>query len=339
MRILQVIDTLNIGGAERVFVDMCNILHDYNQDVSALLLLKDKGPLAIDLRVPVKTLNRKNKWSVKTLYKCYNILTQYDIVHCHSRHIYKYIALVKLVFRLNSKIIFQDHYGSIEIDKKVPFLFDSLFKPKYYIGVSETLTEWAIEYLKIRANNVFLLQNIIKKRSQNSSSKLFEYLLVSNIKPVKNNLFAIELCKEMDSSLLLVGKNQENDYFHRIEKELNEKIILDSTVSDAQVIMSKSKIGLHTSSSETGPLVLIEYLAQGLPFLAYETGEVAKILKPHFPEYFIDNYEIGDWQKRLGTIYNSNPDTEKMQRIFEKYFGEGEYYNKLINIYKCILNS
>ena len=335
-RVLQIIDTLGIGGAERVFVDMCNILKENNQDISALLLLENNGELASELKVPIVQLNRKSKWSVISMYICSLILKKYDIIHCHSRHIYKYIALVNLVFRTNSKIVFQDHYGSIDIDKSIPFLFDTLFKPKYYIGVSNTLTQWAITALKIKQDNVFLLQNIIKRRSYNATQMNLDFILVSNIKPIKNNLFAIELCKSLDASLLLIGKSQDNDYFKEITSELNDKIRIDSTVSDAQAIMSTAKIGLHTSKSETGPLVLIEYLAQGLPFLAYETGEVAKMLKPHFPEYFIDNFDVEKWKQQLEVIRNSEPDTAKMKAVFEQYFGEKQYYDKLQNIYLCI---
>lgn len=336
MKILQIIDKLDIGGAERVFVDMCNILQEHHQDVTAMLLLEDKGELVSELKVRLISLNRKNKWSLNTMYRCSKIIKKYDVIHCHCRHVYKYITLVNHLFGSKSNIIFQDHYGSIDIDKKVPFLFDSFFRPKYYIGVSKTLTEWAIHALKANKNRVFLLQNIIKKQQHELlNKKEFEFILVSNIKPIKNNLFAVELCKSIDVSLVLIGKSQDKDYFHKLKKELNDKITIDSTVSNAQTIMSKSMLGLHTSKSETGPLVLIEYLAQGLPFLAYETGEVAKMLKPHFPEYFIDNFNIEEWKTRLELIMNSVPDTQKMEEVFEQYFGEKQYYKKLVNIYKC----
>lgn len=337
MRILQVIDQLNIGGAERVFVDMCNILNENQQDVTAFLLLDARGDLAKELKVPLKMLHRKSKWNLSSMYDCSKVIKKYHIVHCHCRHVYRYIALVNLVFRLKSKIIFQDHYGSIEIDKKVPFLFDNLFKPKYYIGVSSTLSTWALMSLKMKTENVFLLQNIIKKKKYaDLGEKQLDIILVSNIKPLKNNLFGIELCKSLKRSLKVVGKNQDLVYFNAITKEVDYEITIDTTVSDAQRLMRTAKIGLHTSKSETGPLVLIEYLAQELPFLAYETGEVAKILKPHFPDYFIDNFNIEDWQKRLDLLSTTIIDREKMQLVYEQYFGEQQYYEKLKNIYTCI---
>jgi glycosyltransferase involved in cell wall biosynthesis len=338
MKILQIIDKLDIGGAERVFVDMCNILQEHQQDVTAMLLLENKGELVSELKVRLISLNRKNKWSLNTMYRCSKIIKKYDVIHCHFRHVYRYIALVKKIFFIKSKIILHDHYGSIDIDKSVPFLFDSFLKPDYYIGVSKSLTEWAETKLKVAPENIFLLENIIiQHKSKQQLAERYDLILVSNIKKVKNNLFGVKIAAQINKSLLLVGQNQDNTYFQKTKSEIKtDNIVINSDITEVQTILHNAQLGLHTSISETGPLVLIEYLAQGLPFLAYETGEVAKILKPHFPEYFIDNFNIEEWKKRLELIMNSVPDTQKMEEVFERYFGQTQYYKKLENIYRCI---
>ncbi|WP_026976483.1 glycosyltransferase [Flavobacterium tegetincola] len=338
MKILQVIDNLDVGGAERVFVDMCNILHENNHNVTALLLLTKNGELASQLQVPFIKLDRKSKWNVSKMYRCYKIMKQYDIVHCHFRHVYTYMSIVNLIFNSNSKIILQDHYGSINIDKKIPFLLDSILKPSYYIGVSNTLRSWSIKYLKIEEVNVFLLSNIVRKKRYSMANQIeVDFILVSNIKPVKNNLFAVELCQYLKKTLLLVGQIQDKEYYSKIKTKLDDTISISTLILDSQEICRKAKFGLHTSKSESGPLVLIEYLAQGLPFLSYETGEVATILKPHFPEYFIDNFDMQEWKSKLDKIIKLDVDYTKMNTVFEQYFGEVQYYRKLENIYACIL--
>lgn len=339
MKILQVIDALNIGGAERVFVDVCNILKENDQDVSALILLENKGKLAEELNVPILDFSRNHKWDIVAMYKCGQILSSYEIVHCHLRHVYRYIALVNLLFKSNSKIIFQDHYGSIGVDTSIPFLFNSILKPSYYIGVSQTLTNWALEKVQVQRKNVFLLQNIIRKlETTESITKSSDLLLVSNIKPIKNNTFAIQLAKELKLSLLIVGRNQNDAYYNELLSDIdNSAIKIDESVSKAQSIMGNAKIGLHTSKSETGPLVLIEYLAQGLPFVAYMTGEVAQMLANDFPEFFIDNFEIHEWKEKVQNLLDNSFDRSKMKRVFEQHFGEQQYYTKLKNIYLCVI--
>src|SRR5690606_14702485 len=215
MKILQVIDTLNIGGAERVFVDMCNILKENKEAVSVLILLENKGELSKDLNndIPIINLNRKNKWNIFTMYKCSKILKKYDIIHCHLRHTYKYVAFVNFLFNTKLKIIFQDH-SSTKVSQKEAFFIKTFIKPKYYAGVSITNNNWAKTVLGIQESKTFLLENIIQKKVFiNQSDKLYDLLLVSNIKPEKNNLFAVKLCKRLNIPLLLVGKNQNNNYY------------------------------------------------------------------------------------------------------------------------------
>ncbi len=337
MKILQVIDVLEVGGGERVFVDACNILFENNVDVTALLLQEEQAVLELDLNVPKIHLDRKNKWSLISMYRCYKIIIQYDIVHCHFRHVYRYISIIKLLFKFKARVVFHDHFGSIDVHQQVPFLFDSVFKPDYYIGVSATLCSWAEKKLKISNEKIFLLQNIVRKKHIESQKEVQSYfLLVSNIKPLKNNLFAIKLCKLMSERLIIAGKNQNENYYSKVVKELDDLITINSTISSAQGLIKSAKLGLHTSKSESGPLVLIEYLAQGIPFLAYETGEVAQILKPHFPDFFIDNFEVDNWKNRIERILKAEPDQLKMLSIFEKYFGEDQYYERMEQIYQCI---
>jgi glycosyltransferase involved in cell wall biosynthesis len=338
MKIIQVIDTLNVGGAEKVFVDMSNILFENQQEISVLLLLEG-GVLKPELNSKIKLyeLSRTNKWSIKKMQECSKIVQSFDIIHCHFRHVYRYISLVKLLFPFKGKVVLQDHYGSIEVHKKVPFLFASVFKPAYYIGVSKTLTDWAENSLSVSAKNVFLLENIIIQNNVKTPNiKHYDLILVSNIKPIKNNLFAIQLAQKMNKRLVLIGQNQDSSYFDTIRLSFTDNIEINATISNAQSVMHWADFGLHTSISETGPLVLIEYIAKQLPFLAYETGEVAKTLKKYFPLYFIDNFDLAQWQERIEKIKENPLDYAKFEHVFEIEFGQTKYYQKLKAIYLCI---
>lgn len=341
MKILQVIDTLNVGGAERVFVDTCNILQENVQDITALLLLEDRGELASELKVPLLQLSRKSKWSLKSMFYCSKIINEYDVVHCHSKHVFRYVKLVSLLSFSKISIILHDHSSFIANGKEL-FILKYILKPDFYIGASDVIIKHAIGKLNIKAKRVFLLENIIRKSLDFDSKTKTDFILVSNIKSLKNNLFAVRLLEVFpQKSLKIVGKIQDKLYFNNLLNLIdstNLKVEFITETNNPQNIIKNAKIGLHTSKSETGPLVLIEYLAQGLPFLAYETGEVAKILKPHFPEYFIDNFDLKQWKTKVDIISKNEPDIAKMNTVFEQYFGEEHYYSKLIAIYKCINN-
>ncbi|WP_396148786.1 glycosyltransferase [Flavobacterium sp.] len=339
MKIIQVIDQLNVGGGEKVFVDMCNILNKNNIEVSAMFLL-EAGVLRtqLDSNIPYFEVKRIKKWSLKKIQYCSLILNKFDIIHCHFRHVYRYISLVNLLFPIKGKIIFHDHYGLIEKDTKVPFLFSTLFKPNYYIGVSKTLTYWAEKKLKVHKDRIFKLENIIiKTETIELSDKKFDFILVSNIKPIKNNIFAVKLAKKLNKSLLLVGQNQNDNYFNELSNLANESnVVVETNITNAQIILQTAHFGLHTSLSETGPLVLIEYIAHKLPFLAFETGEVSITLKKYFPDFFINSFEIDEWEERISLIQSKQYQDDLFDKVFEMEFGEKKYFSDLIEIYLCV---
>ena len=338
MKILQIIDTLNVGGAERVYINMCNILHENNHEVSAFFIL-NAGVLdeLIHPGINRYNLKRVKKWSLISMYKASTILKEYDILHCHSRHVYRYIILISKLFLLNKKIIFQDHFS---FTKKIPLFFNNFIKPRIYIGVSNELCLWANKSLQIKNSNIFLLPNIILKKKYQQIENQYDFVLVSNIRFHKNQLFAVELLKKLNRKIVLVGRNQDVEYFQKILelKEQSKLVEIIEDCNDVQKIVAKSKFGLHTSVSETGPLVLIEYLAQGIPFLSYDTGEVAEQLKPHFPEFFINNFDEKQWIERIAKIESKQYDRHYFNEVFEKLYGKEAYYNKLNKIYEWVIN-
>ena len=61
-----------------------------------------------------------------------------------------------------------------------------------------------------------------------------------------------------------------------------------------QAYLHNAKVGLHVSKSETGPLVLLEYMCKSMPFIAYDTGEIAQHIKINFPSLIKDNFDMRD---------------------------------------------
>ncbi len=339
MKVLQIIDKLDVGGAEKVFVDMCTVLNKNNEKVAVLFLLEG-GELAqyLNPTIPIKALKRYNKWSLFKMYECYSELKKHDLLHCHSRHVYRYIKLVALLTRLQTTIVFQDHFSN----KKFPLFFNSIFKPKIYVAVSKDLIRLAHKALSIPKKKCFLLKNIIIKEPMADAiiPPKFDLILVSNIKPAKKQLFAIQLAQQLKQSLQIVGKTQDETYFKLLKQQIgsDQNIEFSQNQNKVQPILAAAKIGLHVSEFESGPLVLMEYLAQGLPFLAFDTGEVARIIKAHYPDFFIATYELSAWEERLYKIAHTHYDTTEMQAIFNYHFGEEDYYEKIMTIYRCTKN-
>ena len=344
--ILLVIDTVMIGGAEQVFIDNINLLQNR---VQFHVLLITKTDLKQKERIPnsikVIELNRKNKFSILSLWKCRNILVKYKLAHIHLRHTYRYISLVCKLFNNPLKLIFHDHHGKIEIDQNQPFALYRFFKPDIYIGVSSNLVSWAQNIWKIPVERTFCLHNLPAVKNKNRISEKttcenLDIVMVGNIKPVKNQNFAIGFCKKINSSSFeIIGKIQDESYFNKLEEFDN--LTYNTTTNNVAPILNRYKFGLCTSISESGPLVILEYFIAGLPFLSYRTGGIADVLFRYVPEYFIETFEMQDWIERyeaLNRNYKRIPQ-DLIDRVIEKEFNQDVYTNSLLEIYnKCLKN-
>jgi glycosyltransferase involved in cell wall biosynthesis len=339
MKILQVIDRLNIGGAERVMVDLSNLLHEHKENVSVMFLLYP-GPMADMLHtdIPKFVLHRKQKFSLLSLYRCASHLKKFDIIHCHHQYVFNYIKLACILFRVSTPIILHDHGPNREYSiKTLPVSL--LFKPQFYIGVSTQLIEWAKHQFSLKDTNSFLLHNIIRKKHKIASSKKYDLILLSNIKPEKNQLLAVAIANIMRCKLLIVGNIQDNDYYEKIKQASDHSCIHFITdCKDATPYIAEARIGLHTSSSETGPLVLLEYMATGIPFLSFETGEVARICKNNFPDFFISTLSPSDWSSKISEIQKTftTDHSSQLLSFFDQHFNEHSYLKKCLTIYNHI---
>jgi glycosyltransferase involved in cell wall biosynthesis len=355
MRILQVIDQLNVGGAERVLVDISNILHARGHSIEVLTLVQ-AGKLSAQLHtgIPIINLNRRTKLNIRLLYRCHRICSNYDVIHVHLRYNFRYVALARWLFGGEYRILLHDHFGDIEKDKNIPFGLSFFLKRNaWFAGVSKPLAEWALQVVGVKPKNTFLLSNIIVRRQvpdikERDQTKRLKLLHVSNFREAKHHSFAIDLIKSLKNQIAIdvhfIGQVIDPLYYAK----LNEKIDLNdlsTTIQvyhdceDVQVLMNDFDLAFHTAYQESGPLVLIEYLAQQLPFIAYKTGEVATQIQEIIPDFFMDDFNADHWIDRIKVVLKKRDSYKpQMATAFNSLYSSEAYYKKCINIYNCMLH-
>lgn len=351
-RILQVIDKLSTGGAERVLVDLSNLIFKAGIYVEVLTLVSP-GELHQFLSpdIPFRCIGRKKKFSLKSMYKVHVHCKSFDIIHVHLRYNFRYISLVKILFFGKYKILHHDHFGDIEKETSIPFglAFFSKLNP-FYIGVSRHLIDWARVKLNLPPQNTWLLPNIIVRSSspkqQVKRNNPVEILVVSNFRHSKNLVFLIQLLSELKTHLpirvTIVGKVADQQYYQSIidlisANELSSLVAIDTSRDEIQGIIHQFDLAIHTADQESGPLVLIEYLAHHLPFVAYKTGEVSDQLKDFFPQFFVEDFVVANWINRIVENLKENKNLEsEMENVFNKYFSGEKYLSSVCTIYKSI---
>lgn len=342
-----------MGGAERVLVDLANILHQRGEAVSVITLVRP-GILAAQLnpKIPFFNLNRTNRFSLRKMFQLNQICKEYDILHVHLRYNFRYVALTKLLFGGRYRILLHDHFGDIENDKTIPLgIRFFLHRNPWFAGVSQPLVDWAVQCIGLKRENAFLLPNIIVRKEFTYQNKpeasVPRILLVSNFREAKNHAFAIKLLSRLRDTLefraTFIGQVIDAEFMADIHKAI-KKNKLDAVIQvvhdchDVQSVIGNYDLAIHTAYQESGPLVLIEYLAQQLPFLAYKTGEVATQIQPALPEFFMNNFKVEQWIDRLKTLLGQlDRYKEPMKNVFNAFYSDQAYFNKCIGIYSRMM--
>lgn len=341
MLVIQVIDTLKLGGAERVAVDIANLLYSKNINVK-LIVLKSEGELKFQIskNIDVIYLPYRNKFNPLFWFYLYKSLKNSNIIHVHMRHNYGKIKILSYFTKLKSKIIFHDHFGDIHFNKKVPFYLKNYMVPKYYIGVSNELLIWAKSKLKINSDNSFILPNTIFRDPNFKKLKVSpekRMICVSNLRPTKNLELAIKIANNSNIKLDIVGQVINDEYYGKLKKIANNKIQFITNCSDIFNILHEYDLAIHTTFSETGPLVILEYLKFGLNFLTFDTGEVTKKIANELPFSIVKSHELDEWEKKLSNLFLNPYSNKKLHQVYEDNFGVNNYYEKLMQIYESVL--
>lgn len=348
--IVHVIDTLEAGGAERVLVTLCNIFSAKGHRVCVITTIANEKPLAaqLDAAIELKELNRRSKWNLADMKRLVHWCKPFDVVHVHSSYNLRYLFIAAKLFGLKQPIFFHEHFGNIETDNSVSWHQRWIYPKTILIAVSRKIQAWAIDDLKMDAKSVFLLPNIVEQQLVTVSDKkedgVLQLLLVSNFRPPKNIAFAVQLVafiKQYQSvHLTIVGQKGDGIYCNEIMDmiaflQLQEAITIEHHCSSVQSILHQFDLAIHTATTESGPLVLIEYMAQGLPFLSNKTGEVAYQIEQDLPEGLIQTFDEHAWLQRIQALLADKKRlSTKVKSLYEKYYSVESYYEQCNQIYE-----
>ncbi len=352
--VIQVIDQLEVGGAERVLLNWANTLQQKGH-ISAIVVTVNPGRLYknINAGVQVFDLHRKWKWNPGPMKRLAKILKNYDIIHIHSAHNLRYTWLATKLFGLHKPLFFHEHFYYEKIAWHQRWIYP---RTKMICPAGKT-RQWAIQHKLTKAENSFVLPNTILLQQTNTfatykENNSVQLLQVSNIYGLKNLEFAIEFLHALHQrevgkyELTIIGKIVDPEYFQAIqikikELQLQAYVQFKHDCDEVQPLLGSYDFALHTSTQETGPMVLIEYLAHGLPFLTFDIGEVPQQVKPVLPGMVLNNFELNNWLRAFYQLQASDKTKlrTQMQALFEKQFSMETYYTTCMQIYAAGLTA
>jgi len=221
------------------------------------------------------------------------------------------------------------------------------FLSKYLISIfSYRSNEY--KYLKKHNRGTKIIHNmipdedlILEKTEKKNSSQKIKFIICSHIIEFKNVENSIELVTKsnLNYTIDVIGSYNSNygmKVFQKYQNNTNINFHGEVYGNKKIKILKSSDILIHLSLNEEFPLIQIECLGMGLPFISYiNVGGIKQVLSKRIRNLFLHEISYLN-EKTFGAVVNNILLTKnispEMQKIFNKNFSTARMvkeFNKL----------
>jgi glycosyltransferase involved in cell wall biosynthesis len=321
MRIVQIIDSLEVGGAEKMAVNYANSLAE-RIEFSGLIATRAEGDLKAQVaeKVNYYFLEKKKTIDFKAALrlKKYCKANQIEMIHAHSSSYF--VAILTKFLYPKIQIIWHDHNGLSEFLTKKEIMtlkVASLFFSGIIV-VNYQLKNWAV--LELYCKKVIYFPNFTSVESAISSHTSLKgiagkrILCLANLRPQKNHFLLLDIAVKIKENFPewtfhLVGKDFQDDYSAKIKtligsKELQDSVFVYGSKNDTTNIINQSDIGILTSDSEGLPVALIEYGLLKKPVVTTKVGEIPLIITHGINGFLVHRKDADAFYQQLIKLMN-----------------------------------
>lgn len=297
MRIVQLVENLELGGLERMAVELAIAQQQSGHQVSVYCLF-DAGPLADQLEaagVSVLTFDKPVGFSLSTILamaKCLG-LDRVDVVHGHNPGVHHYGALAAWLAGvpvcINTRhsavtsqgVPYQERYfrWMKPLTSQVVFVCDFVrqaLQPKLgYPG----------KKCSVILNGISLEPLLAHPASPGQVKPRVRFGTIGRLVPAKGHSVLIDAFAQVSQSapgaeLRIFGYGAlEQDLRRQIARlGLEGKVHLEGRTSDSAAALGGFDIFVLSSVTEGLPLVILEAMAAGLPVVSTNVGGIPEVL-------------------------------------------------------------
>lgn len=357
--VMHLVDSLAIGGAERVAVNLANLL-SRQQYTTYLCTTRSEGPLAqlVSSHVKRLRLNRTSTYDTSALRLVSAFIKAHEIKILHAHGSALFVAKLAGFF-CSVPVIWHDHYGRADLgDRSVwPYRF-AVRNISAVIAVNQTLADWSRDRLGVPAQRVRYIPNLVDFPETNSAlapdlcgERGKRIVCVANLRPQKDHatlLRAMAIVKDQvpAAHLLLVGSSPASGQLNNLHRQIAE-LGLTSHVSylgprqDVPAILRACDIGVLSSVSEGLPLSLLEYGAAGLSAVVTNVGQCAEVIDGGAAGVLVPPSNPEQLAEALVSLLGSKRERSvlgmKLQKRIETIYSAGPIIDQISDVYRDVL--
>lgn len=360
MRILQVITSLRIGGAEKLVSDMVPLLRTKGHEVDILVFDGIETSLLKDLQNQGINVIRFNEggsmYNPFFINKLIKLIPLYDIVHTHNTSCQYFVALAKKKCNCsNTHFITTEHSSANRRRKLFGFKMLDCWMYRQYdsiVAISDKTTENLHDFIGSRYRIETIYNGIDLERFRRARElkndpilqrkpECFIITMVAGFRIEKDQDTLIRAFKLLPENyiLWLIGDGARKSICESLVSGLGlqSRVVFAGIRTDVPNILKSSDIIVMSSHWEGLSLSSIEGMSVGKPFLASDVDGLHEIVEGYgilFPHE--DEKSLADNILRLmkNPVYAS----EVANKCFEKasQYDITKTVNAYLNIYESL---
>ena len=360
MKILHVITSLELGGAEKLLTELIPAQISLGHTVE-LFILSDKNAVFLDnfknknIPVHVSKYNSIKTWkNMFEIKKCAK-KGKFDIVHSHLTHGQYWTSLASRIDFGKRIYITTEH--STSNNRREKFIFKIIdrfiYRPyKKIISISPATQNSLIEWIGGNKKRFEIIENGVElsRFSQGEKIDLFSYglheddkilIMISRFHKAKDQDTVIKAMEFLPKiyKLVLVGDGERREELENLvkEKNLSSRVFFLGIRKDIPDLLKTSYISIQSSIFEGFGITALESMSAGVPTIATDVPGLSAIVKDGgilFP--------VGDF-KGLAKIIFSLERNDMYNKIKKSCIEKSKMYDikitaeKYINLYKNLL--
>jgi glycosyltransferase involved in cell wall biosynthesis len=361
--VVHVVDALKIGGAERVAINLVNLL-PRDRYVPYLCTTRSEGPLSsfVSPHVTRLCLERRGRVDTAALRMFVRFLKEREIriVHAHASALF-FASLARALSR-QCALIWHDHYGRADFADRPAWLYRIATRNVAgVIAVNQTLSGWCRRRLHFRSDRIWYVPNLVPDPAATSETDAItlpgepgkRLVCVANFRPQKDHptlLRAMTIVRRQvpGAHLLLIGDSADPAYVASIRAQISD-LDLDPSVSylgprkDVASILRACDIGVLSSASEGLPLALLEYGNAGLAAVATTAGQCSEVLADGDAGVLVPPASPDDLARALVGLLNNEQNrlhfAARFQARVEAQYSPSRIMGRICEVYNTVLDA
>lgn len=309
MNIVQVVEKLDIGGLEKIVLDLSNYLSSEHNILIISLQDFDRNKInnwiSINKNITIKSLekrtkniNKLNSWKniLKMILKMRIELNKFnpDIVHTH--HIGPLIYTILSTLSKNTKIIHTEHDIWYLNNKKNKIIRKALLKVKNHktIALTKKMETDLNQIFKIKNTKTIFngidldtLTSITDAKQKLNIEEEFVIGCCGRIEEVKNHRYLIEQAKQFKDVRFLIAGN--GSLFNELSSDAPNNVTFLGHQNNLSLFFSAIDAFCLPSNNEGLPLSILEAYFYNKPVYATNVGSIKEIISDE--KYFIKTTE------------------------------------------------